>query len=378
MSIKPFRIGLIGAGSIALGQHLPGWKKLRAEGEARLQGGDSGPYPAFAHAAMSAKPESSAIEIACVYDVNPLAAQRAADEFGIPKVYSSLEALCAADLDAVDICSPNLTHVPAAMAALQAGKHVLCEKPLAVRASEVRELGKVADAKGLILMTAQHLRFTEGAFALREFVNGGRLGEVYHADVKALRRALLPTTAGFIDAKLSGGGPCLDIGVHALDLALWCMNFPSPSRVTGTTKTVFAKGDAISNRWGDWDKERFSVEDFAAGFVTFANGATLSLASSWLAHQVEDEDMSFKLFGKSGGLAWPSGAFATQEGKAFAQGTLTWPRTIERAHFECLRAFHSACISGGPSPIPWQETEKVIAILEGIYSSSIAHREIVL
>jgi predicted dehydrogenase len=361
MAHSPFRVGVIGAGGIARGQHLPGWRNL---------------------------PNVSVVAIA---DINKAAASAAAMEFGVPHVFTDFQDLIKLDLDAVDVCTPNVSHVPIVQAALEAGKHVICEKPLAVTAREVRLLGELADRKGLKLMTAQHHRFGAPARAAKRWAEQGFLGPVYHARVKAMRRAWLPIAPGFIDARLSGGGPCLDIGVHALDLCLWLMGFPEPERVSGTARTHFAKGTEIPGMWGEWNRDLYSVEDFAAGFVHFKppqagaaptatgaapGGATLNLETSWLGHQVENEDTSCQLFGIKGGLKWPDGQFASVQGGVFAQGTLTHPTHVGNAYQEELRAFHDCIVNDAPSPVPWRETEKVIAILEAIYVSQREGREI--
>jgi predicted dehydrogenase len=339
MKKNKFRVGLIGAGGIARAVHLPGWARI---------------------------PE---VEIAAVADINPKVAHAVAQEFNIPRTLSDFRDLVKLDLDAVDICTPNRVHTPAVLAALTAGKHVLCEKPLAVTAAEVRRMGQLADRKKLKLMTGQHMRFTDSGQAAKAWAAGGHLGQVYHARVKAMRRAWLPSSPGFIDRKLSGGGPCMDIGVHALDLCLWLMDFPKPVRVSGTHKVNFAKGTKIPNKWGEWDRRRYSVEDFAAGFVHFDNGATLSMEAAWLGHQVEDEDMSCQLFGMEGGLKWPSGEFATVQAGKFAQGTLTNPIKVEHPHGGEIRAFYESVVRKKPSPVPWTETIKVIAILESVYEA---------
>jgi predicted dehydrogenase len=402
MSHPPFRVGVIGAGGIARGQHLPGWRAL---------------------------PNVNLVAIA---DINKAAASAAAMESGIPHVFSDFQDLLKLDLDAVDVCTPNVSHVPIVQAALEAGKHVICEKPLAVTAREVRLLGELADRKGLKLMTAQHHRFGAPARAAKRWAEQGFLGPVYHARVKAMRRAWLPIAPGFIDARLSGGGPCLDIGVHALDLCLWLMGFPDPVRVSGTARVNFAKGTDIPGMWGEWNRELYSVEDFAAGFVHFQGserspdpagppvpagspaperstgspasrgagtpatnaapagaagagpattgaapgGATLTLETAWLGHQAETEDTSCQLFGLKGGLKWPDGHFASVQGGIFAQGSLTYPTHVGNAYQEELRAFHDCIVNGTPSPVPWRETEKVIAILEAIYVSQREEREI--
>jgi predicted dehydrogenase len=354
MAHQTFRVGIIGAGGVVKGLHLPGWLTL---------------------------PNVSVVAIA---DINKASASALSMEFGVPHVFTDYHEMLKMDLDAVDVCTPNMVHVPAVKAALEAGKHVICEKPLAVTTKEVRELGTLADAKGLKLMTAQHHRFGSAALAAKRWAEEGFLGPVYHARVKAMRRATLPVSPGFIDSRLSGGGPCMDIGVHALDLCLWLMGFPDPKRVSGVTRVNFAKGQGIPGMWGEWNRDLFSVEDFAAGFIHFEDpegtgpGATMTLETAWLGHQVEHEDMSCQLFGRNGGVKWPTGEFAAVQAGVFTQGTLMLPRHVEKPHYEELRAFHDCIVNDTPSPVPWRETLKVIAILEAIYESQEKGREILL
>jgi len=343
-----FRVGAIGTGSIFRATHAPAWKAI---------------------------PD---VQLVAVADADINQAKSAAKEYDIPKTFTDFRDLVKLDLDAVDVCTPNRIHTPAVLAALAAGKHVICEKPLAVTTKEVRQMGQLADKKGLKLMTAQHQRWTASAQAVKKWTEAGGLGRVYHARVRAMRRAWLPVRPGFIDRKLSGGGPCMDIGVHALDLCMWLMGFPKPARVTGTAKVNFAHGDKIPGMWGDWDRKLFSVEDFAAGFVHFEDGATLTLEAAWLGHQHENEDLSCQLFGTEGGVKWPSGEFATVTGGTFVQGSLTAPHRVERPHAEEIKAFHDCVVNDKPSPVPWTETLRVIAILEAIYESQAKGREIVL
>src|SRR5690606_40579885 len=131
-------------------------------------------------------------------------------------------------------------------------------------------------------------------------------------------------------------------------------------------------------QWGEWDRKGVDVEDFAAAFVHFNNGATLMLEPAWLGHQVEDEDMGFQLFGTRGGVKWPSAEFASVVGRTFTQGTLKNPETLEKAHTEAIRAFHQCMTRRKRSLVPWQESIQVIAILEAVYASQKKGKEIVL
>ncbi|HEX8373390.1 MAG TPA: Gfo/Idh/MocA family oxidoreductase [Chthoniobacterales bacterium] len=346
MSTQKFRIGIIGAGGIAQAVHIPGWKKL---------------------------PD---VEIVAVCDLHGPTAQKAAAAAGGAQAFTDPAELLALGLDAVDVCTPNKAHTPSVILALEAGCHVLCEKPLATSTDEIRAMGAAATKAGRVLCTVQDHRYRAETQAIKTWANAGHLGAVYHARVRAMRRAWLPGRAGFIDAELAGGGPCMDIGVHALDAAMWVMDFPKPVRVTGVSRVNFAHGHKIPGKWGDWDRSRFSVEDFAAGFVHFENGATMILEAAWLGHQKEDEDFSFQLFGTEGGVHWPSGEIASVSSGVFVDGQLSSPGGGEQRHDGQIAAFYRACVAGEPSPVPWTESIQVIAILEAIYASQRTGREI--
>jgi predicted dehydrogenase len=346
---KILKVGLIGTGGIARGCHLnPGWLAV---------------------------PDA---EVVAACDVNERAARRLADDFNIPLVFTNFhDLLKLGEIDAVDICTPNKIHTPAVIAALEAGKHVLCEKPLAVSTAEILAMRAALRKTDRILMTAQHHRFSEIAVAIKAWIETGALGEVYHARVNATRRNQLPISPGFIDPNLSGGGPCMDIGVHALDTALWLMNFPKPVRVSGRAHTNFAKAFEMPGGWGEWDRTLFGVEDFASGFVHFSNGSTMALEASWLQHQAR-EDLSATLLGKKAGVNWPSGSFHTVANRTLVDGTILPHAGRLVAHTEEIIAFAEAIRTGRPSPVPIEQTIYVIAILEAIMKSSQIHQEVVL
>jgi predicted dehydrogenase len=346
MKTRKLRVGIIGTGGIAQSQHIPHWKKL---------------------------PD---VEVVAVADTHIDTLKRVAKQFEVPHMFTSHRELLKLPLDVVDICTPNIAHTPATLDALEAGCHVLCEKPLAVTTREVKQMGQLADRRKRKLMTAQFQRFTQAARTIREWADHGGLGDTYHARVHAMRRSLLPTRRGFISKALAGGGPTMDIGVHALDTCMWVMDFPKPVRVTGSTKTVFAKGKKIPGMWGEWDRKEFTVEDFAAGFVHFDNGATMILEASWLGHQPEDEDLSFQLFGTNGGIKWPSCQVSTVQGRTFVTGNIARAGWTHSAYEDQIKAFHRAVVDGKPSPVPWTETIKVIGILEAVYRSQQEGREV--
>jgi predicted dehydrogenase len=346
---KKLKIGLIGAGGIVRGAHLnPGWLQV---------------------------PDC---EVAAVCDIHRPTAEKLAGDFGIPQVFTDYrELLKLKEIDAVDISTPNRIHTPAVLASFAAGKHVLCEKPLAVSVAEIWQMEAAARKAKKLLMTAQHQRFRGESIAIKKWAEAGNLGGVYHARVNATRRNWLPVNPGFIDPKLSGGGPCMDIGVHALDTAMWVMDFPKPVRVSGRAAVNFAKGYEIPGGWGEWDRKLFGVEDFAAGFVHFENGATMTLEASWLQHQ-GGEDFSFTLLGKKAGVQWPEGRFYTSSNRVLVDGKILPEAGLPPPHTGEIQAFAKAVREGQKSPVPVEQTLYVIAILEGIMQSSRLGREVKL
>jgi predicted dehydrogenase len=350
-SASPLRVGVIGSGGIMRGAHMPGWKI------------------------------ADNCQVTAVCDSNRATAEAFAKEFGIApeRVFTDFRDLAKlTDLDAVDICTPNMFHTPAVIACLETGKHVLCEKPLAVTTAEVRQMGAAAKKAGKLLMTAQNQRWSASGQAVKRFVDSGAVGDVYYARIHAVRRNLLPPAPTFIDASVSGGGPCMDIGVHALDLGMWLMGFPDPVRVSGVTRVNFAKGDTIPGAWGEWDRERFTVEDFASGFIHFANGATMVLEAAWLQHQKMKEDFSAHVFGTKASVHWPSKEYATVINGALCDGTLQDVERLKPSHQEEILAFVDAIRHGKPSPVPVEQTLKVISILEAIVESGRTGREVVI
>jgi predicted dehydrogenase len=348
MQLQKLRVGIVGVGGIGHDQHLPGWAKV--------------PFA----------------DVTALADISPDNLARAAARLPTAKRFADWRDLVALDdLDIVDICTPNRTHAEIALAALQQGKHVLCEKPLATTSAEVLQLQTAAKQSNRLLMTTQNFRFDPISMQLKKLVEDGALGEVYYARAQWLRRRLVPARPTFIERSLSGGGPALDIGVHVLDLAYWFMGTPKPISVTATVETKLAHRPDLGGSWGDWDRERFDVEDFAAGFVRFANGAVVVLEASWLLFQPEAELIRLQCCGTRGGMVWPDGVISSETNR------IPWDKQLREksgntAHAEAIRQFAQAVRDGRPSPVPVEETLSVIRILEGLYRSAEMKREVVL
>lgn len=302
-------------------------------------------------------------------------------EFGVTRLSSDpADIINDPAIDIIDICTPNMFHAELAIAALEAGKHVLIEKPLAVTPEEVRRIIEARNRSGKEVMTAQHQRFVGVSQALKREVDAGVLGEVYHARGWMLRRSAYIPTPTFVYRSNAGGGACIDIGVHILDLTLWMMGNPRPISVSGVSRTELTTREGAFSVWhpGAMPKD-MDVEEFAAAFVRFDNGATLMLEVSWaLHHETPVEDMQMWLYGREGGAHWPS-ARLTSTGYATRQLytnqlEVTGDRMPPHA-LECV-AFAEALAEGRPSPVPPEQSLQVMEILDAIYRSQDSGREI--
>ncbi len=348
---KPdLRVALIGCGGIS-GIHVEGWKRL---------------YP-------------KCQLVACADPIEERRHQRG-DAGGVPKEnrfpYLTDILKAGIELDAVDICTPNTTHAPIAIEALEAGLHVMCEKPLTLTPDLVRDMIAARDKSGKILMTAQHMRFLNTSHAMKEYVKDGALGEVYYARAQFLRRRYLPGRPNFIQKKISGGGPTIDIGVHILDLTLHLMGHPEPATVTAITPQKLAKRTDIRGWWGEWDRDMIDTEDFAAGFIRFKNGAALTLECSWLANMREKELTKITLMGTEAGAEWPDMNVFGESNGSLTDTTLSFVDDGIGGHQKEIAAFSDAILTGKPSPVPTEQTLGVIRILDGLYRSSAAGAEV--
>jgi predicted dehydrogenase len=349
--MSKLKVAIIGVGGIAH-THVPGWQ-------------------ASEHA-----------ELVAGCDINETVLATWCADNGINQFATDPEQLFAEPaIDIIDICTPSIYHAPLTIAALRAGKHVLCEKPLAPTPEEIAEMIAVRDASGKMLMTAQHHRFSDESIRLKAEINAGALGHVYHGRGWMLRRAAAPVGPGFILKEHSGGGACIDIGVHILDLCLWFMGNPSPVSVTGVARTELANKPGAFSIWGGAIPSEMDVEEFAAAFVRFDNGASLILEVSWLLHHdTPAEDMQLWLYGKRGGAHWPKcEIYETNNERQqlynrhlqlLGQGNPLGPHARE-----CV-AFAKAVAEGSPSPVPAEQSLDVMRILDGVYRSQTSGREI--
>jgi predicted dehydrogenase len=284
----------------------------------------------------------------------------------------------AEELDVVSVATPNKFHKALTIAALEAGCHVLCEKPMAMNAAEGREMLAAAKQAGKRLMINFSYRFTEHSQALKAQVDAGMLGQVYFARTVWHRRRGLPKFGGWFGQKaLSGGGPLIDLGVHRLDLALWLMGYPKPVWVMGSTYNPIAS--ALAEEAG----VEYDVEDLAVGMIRFENGATLELEASWATNIQEKELMETRLFGTKGGLVqrncnegyeFEAEIYVEQNGSHFdmklhSSNRPDWLKGAMYHLIDCI-------VKDQSHPAPGEEGLLVMEILDAIYTSAAEGRPV--
>ncbi len=237
------------------------------------------------------------VEIVAVSDVNTELAQQIVDQYDLKaQIYADYhEMLQSANVDAVSICTPNFLHAPMAIDALDAGKHVLLEKPLAHNLESGIKIAQKVKETGLVFMIAFNNRFRPDSKLLKARIEEGLLGEIYYAKTGWLRGAAEFFLRGwFTQKEKSGGGPLIDLGVHMLDLALWFMGNPRPVSVSGSVYYKFT--DVMKASAGQAD-----VEDLSTAFVKLDNGGTIVLDVSWISHIKNPDEVYCQLFGTKGG-----------------------------------------------------------------------------
>ncbi|WP_255167309.1 Gfo/Idh/MocA family protein [Natrononativus amylolyticus] len=250
-------------------------------------------------------------EIVAGADLVPEQRQRFADEFGA-QPYEDHESLVVDEaVDAVVVTTPNRFHEPIAVAALEAGCHVLVEKPLAHTLESAERIADVAaDAEG-ICMVGFHNRHAGATELFDAHKKRGRFGELTHIEADYVRRRGVPGPGSwFTNPDLAGGGSLLDIGVHALDLALYALDFPEVLEVSGVARTTFGHDETYADPDGfgdNWNAEAdtYDVDDSVTAFIRCSGGRTISLEAAWATNR--DPSMDFIARGTKSGAQFEIG-----------------------------------------------------------------------
>jgi predicted dehydrogenase len=345
------RVGIIGCGGIAAAKHLPSLTKLNP------------------------------VKMVAFCDIIEDRAATNAGKFGADgaKVYRDYRAMLDADkLDVVHVCTPNVSHAEITVAALEAGCHVMCEKPMAKTAEGARLMADAARRTGKKLTIGYQNRFRGDSQFLKKYCEAGGLGEIYFAKAHALRRRAVPTWGVFLDEEAQGGGPLIDIGTHSLDLALWMMDNYEPEFAVGITYHKLGGRKGSANAWGPWDPKKFTVEDSAFGFVKMKNGATVWLETSWALNVRQTLEASCTLCGTEAGADMWDGLHINGErfGKMYLEKAQLEPGSVaffsgdeESCHDMEARLWIESVLNDTQPVVLPEQALVVTEILEAIYRS---------
>ena len=359
---KVIRIAIVGCGGIANGKHMPSLKRLPG------------------------------VEMVAFCDIIAERAEKARKDYGTPdaRVYTDYKELLAKEpeVDAVHVCTPNRSHSFITIDALEAGKNVMCEKPMAKTSAEAVAMCEAAKRTGKKLTIGYQNRFRKETQYLHQLCADGELGEIYFAKAHAVRRRAVPNWGVFLNEEEQGGGPLIDIGTHALDLTLWMMNNYKPLYVVGNAYHKLADTKDAANAFGPWDPEKFTVEDSAFGFITMENGATISLESSWALNIRDVGEARTTLCGTKAGADMRDGL--TINGKERSRlyekkielnmgGVAFYDSTDSDLDNDCEAAYWINCLrTDGEVLVKPEEALVVTRILEAIYESSKTKKPVYL
>ena len=350
--MEKVKIGIVGCGGIANNKHLPAIKK------------------------------NGNFEIIAFCDVVKERAEEAKIKYGTEnsRVYTDYtELLKEEDLSAVYVLTPNKSHAGISIAAMKAGKNVMCEKPMAKTYAEAKLMLDTVNETGKLLTIGYQNRYRQDSKYLKRACENGDLGDIYYARAHAVRRRAVPTWGVFLNEEEQGGGPLIDIGTHALDLTLWMMNNYEPESVTGSVYRKLADQTEQGNAFGEWDPAEFTVEDSAFGFIKMKNGATIHLEAAWALNTLDVDEAKTSLCGTKAGADMKDGLRINKVqynkqsvekpdlksgGVAFFEGQGEKDSDIEQ------KTFYNAIVKGEDLVVKPEQAIVVTRILEAIYESA--------
>ena len=333
------KIGLIGAGKIAETFHLPAWAQV------------------------------AGAKVVALVDPRIDVAKKLGQEYEVSNIFSSIEnMLDSIKLDAVDICSPHTFHAGHAIRSLEYGLHCIIEKPLTTDTKNARKIALAAKKHGLIVMCAQHQRFRPESILLKSKIDAGELGEIYHVNVEAMASRGIPVQVAnsFTDKRLSGGGPLIDQGSHAIDIAWWLMGCPSPSSAFAVMHDGTAPKMGTTKNGAEWTV--YNIEDFATGIIRFKDNKSITIRTSYFSNCAKDI-FSCEMLGTKGGITWPNTVITKPYGNNVRRKKLkvensSLASVAELSHFTSL-------IKGTDQAIvPLQQSVELIKMIDGLYESA--------
>ena len=320
-------------------------------------------------------------ELVAVADANKERARALQKDFAIPRLYTRVDDLLLdPDVDAVTIALPTWLHAASATMALEAGKHVLLEKPFAMNREEARAVLDTAKKARRVFTVGMNQRFARDSQIVRALVERGDLGDVYHAKAYWNRRSGTPRFGTwFCDKKKSGGGSLLDVGVHMLDLCLSLLGNFRPVTVSGSVYTKFGNRGLGEGGWGKSEAGRriFNVDDLAAAFIRLRGGATVLLEASWARHQSEPDRSNVELFGTAAGATvYPARLY--RWGRSKSEYEIVEPQGVKIRHQDCDRMVNwiAAILGDEELECTAEQALTVQRVVDAVYESARTGHEV--
>lgn len=325
------------------------------------------------------------VELVAFCDINEDRLKFMAEKYGVANTFTDIDdMLKSAELDAVSVCTWNSAHAPCTIAALNAGKHVLCEKPMATSAEEARTMKEAADRNGKLLMIGFVRRFGNDCRIVKDFIEADTFGELYYTKATYLRRNGNPG-GWFGDKSRSAGGPLIDLGVHVIDLVRYLLGNPQPVSVYGATfQKLFnrphIKGKLNYVSVSKSGNDICDVEDLATAMIRFDNGAVLQVEASFSLN-IEKDMGKIELFGtKAGAILDPELKIINETNGYLTNVTLDTSTALDfNGLFENEINHYVSCVLEGKSCIPTAEDGiDIMRILDAVYESARTGHEVTL
>lgn len=329
--------------------------------------------------------ENKGVELVALCDINEQRLTEKGILYSVTELYTDYRALLQnKEIDAVSICTWNNTHAEISIAALEADKHVLVEKPLSMTVDEALAVQKAADKTGKVMQVGFVRRHSDNAKILKKFIDNGEFGQIYYAKAGYLRRLGNPG-GWFSDRKRSGGGPLIDLGVHMIDICWYLMGKPRVVSVSGNTYSKLGNRSHIGNlsfyKAADYDPTLNDVEDLTNALIRFENGASLAIEVSFTLQAKKDETYATLYGDKGGAEIEPELALVMEKNNTILNAT---PQ-IDKLDFDFGKAFSNEinhfveCCKEGKQPLaPVSDGVEVMKILQAIYESAATGKEVYL
>jgi len=344
--MSKLRVGIIGTGGISH-CHMAGYKALPEE-----------------------------VEVVAVCDINEPKVKAYAEKYNVPNVYTDYNEMLAKEkLDCVSVTTWNSVHMPASVAALNAGVNVICEKPMAMNAKEAEIMLEAAKKSGKLLQIGFVRRFGGDAIAAKKYIDAGAIGDIYYGKASYLRRRGCPG-GWFGDKEYSGGGPLIDLGVHVMDLVRYLGGCPKPVAAFGATfdNLTATRDESGEKAWvasTDSNGFKFNVEDFTTAMVRFDNGLIMTVEASFNLN-IKGDDGFVELFGTKSAVHIDPFEIYSDVDSEYPELKSDAPTHFDfgKAFNDEIAAFIDSVKNGTPCKAPAEDGVALMKMIDAIYESA--------